>query len=83
MEDRFVVFTAATPIELVARLNEELEDLGQCVYFGKGKIHWIAVFDLAPMVVTNSSDIDNSATYKRERREFLTSIEDMPTANSA
>lgn len=83
MNDRFVFFTAMTPVELVAKLNEELEDLGQCIFFGKGKTQWIAVFDTAPVFVLNSSDINNSDTFKQERRQFLIDLEDMSTANSA
>ncbi len=76
---RFVYFTESNPVALIQKINDELEDLGHCIYFGKDNKAWIAVFDLAPQYTLNASEIDNSIS----NRKFLVDLEDMHTTNSA
>ena len=76
---RFVYFMEPNPVDLIQRINDELEDIGHCIYFGRGNKAWIAVFDLAPQYTLNASDIDNSVS----NREFLVDLEDLPTTTSA
>lgn len=89
MNDRFVMITAPSILELVNLCNEQVEVLAQCIYFGRNgdvKLRgakYVAVFDVAPVLVQNNDESVNFDEIRKDSIKFALENMDMNTSNSA